>query len=65
MKRIFTEYGVVKELEKEGYGSRATIASALRYRSNTERARRIRQRALQLGGVVMELEKQNTAKQSI
>ena len=41
----------------EGYGSYPTIREALNCQSNTEVARKIRQRALQLGGVVMEAEK--------
>lgn len=41
----------------EGYGSYPTIREALNCRSNTEVARKIRQRALQLGGVVMETER--------
>lgn len=57
MKRIFVEYGVVTKLVNEGYGSRPTVIAALRCRTNTERAKRIRQRALQLGGVVMETER--------
>lgn len=57
MKRIFVEYGVVTKLVNEGYGSRPTVIAALRCRTNTERAKQIRQRALQLGGVVMETER--------
>jgi len=44
-------------LVNEGYGSRPTVIAALRCRTNTERAKQIRQRALQLGGVVMETER--------
>ncbi len=47
------EYGVVKRLVDEGWGSRPTVISALRYKSDTQKARRIRRRALQLGGVEM------------
>ena len=57
MKRIIVDCGVVKRLTAEGLGSRPTVVSALRYRNNTEKARKIRQRALQLGGIVMEAEK--------
>ncbi len=53
MKRIVVEYGVVTQMEREGFGSRPTIWSALRYRSNTGKAQRIRKRALQLGGIEM------------
>ena len=52
-KRIVVEYGVVKRLVDEGWGSRPTVISALRYKSDTQKARRIRRRALQLGGVEM------------
>lgn len=54
MKRIITDYGVVKRLVAEGFGSKPTVIAALRYRSDTMKARKIRQRALQMGGVVME-----------
>ncbi|MBQ0159402.1 MAG: ArsR family transcriptional regulator [Bacteroidales bacterium] len=57
MKRIVVEYGVVKRLVEEGLGSKPTVIAALRCRSNTCKAQRIRQRALQLGGVVMEAER--------
>lgn len=57
MKRIIVDYGVVKRLVAEGLGSKPTVIAALRCRSNTEKACRIRQRALQLGGVVMEAER--------
>ena len=55
-KRIVVEYGVVKRLVDEGWGSRPTVISALRCQSDTQKARRIRRRALQLGGVVMRTE---------
>ena len=60
MKQIIVGYGVVKQLENELHTSRVTVGAALRLRTNTELARKIRQRALQLGGVVMEAEKVNT-----
>lgn len=44
-------------MKEEGYGSYPTIREALNCRSNTEAARQIRQRALQLGGVMMEAER--------
>ena len=44
-------------MQEEGYGSQPTIRRALRCESNTETSRKIRQRALQLGGVVMEQER--------
>ena len=44
-------------VDHEGLGSYPTIREALNCRSNTEVARKIRQRALQLGGVVMETER--------
>lgn len=56
MKRIVTEYGIVKRLVAEGFGSKPTVIAALRYKSDTLKAKRIRQRALQMGGVVMETE---------
>ena len=57
MKIIVVDHGVKKKLMEEGYGSYPTIREALNCRSNTEAARKIRQRALQLGGVVMETER--------
>ena len=57
MKKILVDYGTRKRLKEEGYGSYPTIQSALDCRTDTVVARRIRQRALQLGGVVMETEK--------
>lgn len=40
----------------EGFGSYPTIREALNCKSDTEVAKRIRRRAMQLGGVVMETE---------
>ena len=57
MKRIIVDHGTRKRLKEEGYGSYPTIREALNCSSNTEVARKIRQRALQLGGVLMEAEK--------
>ena len=57
MKRIIVDHGTRKRLKEEGYGSDPTIREALNCLSNTEVARKIRQRALQLGGVMMESEK--------
>lgn len=56
MKRIIVDHGTRKRLKDEGYGSYPTIRGALNCLSNTEVAMKIRQRALQLGGVVMETE---------
>lgn len=53
MRQIIVNYGIRKRLKAEGLGSYPTIREALDCRSNTEVARRIRQRALQLGGKVM------------
>ena len=57
MKIIIVDHGTKKQLMSEGLGSYPTIREALNCRSNTEVARKIRQRALQLGGVVMETER--------
>ena len=57
MKQIIVEYGVVRLLCEEFHTSRVTVGAALRLRTNTELACKIRQRALQLGGVMMEAEK--------
>ena len=57
MKIIVVEHGIKKKLMEEGYGSYPTIREALNCQSNTEAARKIRQRALQLGGVVLEAER--------
>lgn len=65
MKRIVVEYGVVKRLVDEGYGSKPTVIAALRCKSNTTKACKIRQRALQLGGVVMEAEKVRNEKEAV
>lgn len=48
----------MKKMKEEGLGSYPTIREALAYRSRTWRAHWIRERALELGGVVMEPEKQ-------
>lgn len=53
MKRIVVDWGVTKRLVAEKLGSRPTVISALRFESDTAKAKKIRQRALQLGGVVM------------
>lgn len=60
MKRIVVDHGIRKRLMAEGFGSYPTIREALNCQSNTEVARKIRQRALQLGGVVLEAEKVKT-----
>ena len=57
MKQIIVEYGVVRKLCEEFHTSRVTVGSALRLRTNTALACKIRQRALQLGGVMMEAER--------
>ena len=59
MKQIIVRYGTVKLLEREFGTSRVTVGAALRLRTNTPLACSIRQRALQLGGVMMETEKVN------
>lgn len=41
----------------EGFGSYPTIREALNFKSDTMKARRIRQRALQMGGVELETER--------
>ena len=56
MKQIIVEYGVVRKLCEEFHTSRVTVGAALRLRTNTVLACKIRQRALQLGGVMMEAE---------
>ena len=62
MKKIIVDYGTRKRLKEEGYGSYPTIQSALDCRTDTAVARKIRQRALQMGGVVMEAERIAVAK---
>lgn len=57
MKQIIVGYGVVRQLCEEFGTSRVTVGAALRLRTHTELACKIRQRALQLGGVLMEAEK--------
>ena len=57
MKMIVVDHGVMKKLIEEGFGTYPTIRAALWYKSDTRRARQIRQRALQLGGVMMEAER--------
>lgn len=48
---------MVKALQAEFGTTRPTVGAALRLRTNTRLACKIRQRALQLGGVMMESEK--------
>lgn len=56
--KILVPFGVMSQMEREGFGSRPTIRKALRgdfnenNRVESRRALRIRQRALQLGGLV-------------
>lgn len=57
MKQIIVGYGTVRQLCEEFHTSRVTVGSALRLRTNTELACKIRQRALQLGGMMMEAER--------
>lgn len=57
MKQIIVGYGTVRQLCEEFHTSRVTVGAALRLRTDTELACKIRQRALQLGGVKMEAEK--------
>lgn len=57
MKQIIVEYGVVRKLCEEFHTSRVTVGAALRLRTNTTLACKIRQRAFQLGGVMMEAER--------
>jgi hypothetical protein len=62
MKEIKLDYGFKIQMEEEGFGSQPTIRKALRFETNTEIAKKIRQKALQLGGYVMESEKVKTGK---
>lgn len=57
MKQIIVGYGTVRQLCEEFHTSRVTVGAALRLRTHTALACKIRQRALQLGGVMMEAEK--------
>ena len=56
-KKIMVPFGVVTQMEREGFGSRPTIRKALRGDYNEfnqderKRALRIRKRALNIGGV--------------
>ena len=56
-KKIMVPFGVVTQMEREGFGSRPTIRKALRGDYNEfnqderKRALRIRKRALNVGGV--------------
>lgn len=54
MKYIRCEHGtILAELAKEFGVSRQTVYNALYYKTNTKLAQKIRQRAQQLGGVLM------------
>lgn len=57
MKKIVVDHGIRKRLKEEGYGSYPTIRAALNCECNSDVAKRIRQRALHLGGVVLEAER--------
>lgn len=56
-KKIMVPFGLVTQMEREGFGSRPTIRKALRGDYNEfnpderKRALRIRKRALNIGGV--------------
>ena len=57
--KIMVPFGVVTQMERDGFGSRPTIRKALRGDYNEwnederKRALRIRKRALQVGGVAV------------
>lgn len=57
--KIMVPFGVVTQMERDGFGSRPTIRKALRGDYNwwneeeRKRALRIRKRALQVGGVAV------------
>lgn len=51
MKRIIIGYGVSKKIMEDIGVTAPTIIAALKYETHTDKAKKIRQRALQLGGV--------------
>lgn len=51
MRQILVKRGVVKKIMKDVGVTTPTIIAALKYETHTDKAKRIRQRALQLGGV--------------
>lgn len=57
--KIMVPFGVVTQMERDGFGSRPTIRKALKGEYNEwnaderKRALRIRKRALQVGGVAV------------
>lgn len=62
MKRIIIRHGVSRILCKEFKTSYPSVRKALRCERNTDLSLKIRQRALQLGGVVVESEGNNNNK---
>ena len=54
MKRIIIGYGVSKKIMEDIGVTAPTIISALKFKTRTNKAKKIRQRAFQLGGIVME-----------
>lgn len=54
MKRIIIGYGVSKKIMEDIGVTAPTIISALKFKTHTKKAKKIRQRAFQLGGIVME-----------
>lgn len=53
-KMIKLPYGCVAKIEKEFGASRVTINSALNYETDTKLARKIREKAIELGGEIYE-----------
>ncbi len=51
MRQILVKRGVMKQIMKDVGVTTPTIIAALKYETHTDKAKRIRQRALQLGGV--------------
>lgn len=52
MRQILVKRGVVKQIMKDVGVTTPTIIAALKYETHTDKAKKIRQRALQLGGTV-------------
>lgn len=55
--RILVNYGIVTRLVTEGLGSRPSVIKALRGKDNTSMLRKIRQRAIELGGELVIISK--------
>jgi hypothetical protein len=59
-KRILSDKKIVEQIKSSLRCTHPTVYSALKYRTNTLLARRIREKALELGAMEIEIENKST-----